>query len=274
MIPQVATLAAVSSAVAEVDHPAHPIDLRPEVVGWFIAQRDQIERAGVEEEQGDRDGGIDRKHREGAPGGGAEAAQQPEERVADAGRIGEHHDGAHQRAGERAYDDAGEQQHVGIEPPARNQAEPVYQRHGAQGADEGGQRHGPGASGPGGDRDHRAEPGPAGEAQQVWLGQRVSDHGLKRRATDAEAAAHQKRQHHPRGAQIPHDGGGFRVGVPEPGPDLAERERNRSRTQADQQAGHDDQSPGPRCVQRSRPGLFQLRAELADRLLVPEGSAG
>ncbi len=52
----------------EVDHPSQPIDLRPQMVGRLITQSDQIERAGMKQEQCNRNRGVDRKHGEGAPG--------------------------------------------------------------------------------------------------------------------------------------------------------------------------------------------------------------
>ena len=123
------------------------------------------------------------------------------------------------------HDDAGEQQNVRIEPPSRDQAQPIDQRHGASAPRKAASGTAQATAGPRGDGDHRTQAGSAGEPQQIRLGERIPDHRLERGAAHAEAPADQEREHHARRPQIADDGRGAGVGVPEPGPDLAERER-------------------------------------------------
>jgi hypothetical protein len=189
----------------EVDHSPQPIHFCSKVVRGLVAQGDQIERAGMIEDQDHWNGRIHREDSEGTPGCGTEPAQQPEEGIPDPWGIGQHHDRTHECAGKGSDDDTREEQHVGIEMPARYQAEPVDQRHRAEGTDERSHGHGPGAACLGGDRDHGPEPGAARKPEEIWLRQGVPDHGLQRGAADAEAAADQKGENHPRSTEVTND---------------------------------------------------------------------
>src|SRR3954469_1828068 len=220
------------------------MDFGTEMMRGFIAQRDQVQRSGLVEENRDRNRSIDSENRKRLPRGRAESTQQPEESVAHAGRIREHHDGAHQRAGKRADDHAGEQEDVGIQPPAGHEAEAVDQGHGGQGAEERGQRYGPGARSPGSDGDDRTQSGPAGESQQIRLGQRVPDHSLESGATDAEASAHQKREHYSWRSHISDDGSPGSSAMEEAVPDVAQGKRHRSGHQPDEKAAHNQYAQG------------------------------
>jgi hypothetical protein len=179
MMPQVATLAAVSSAV-------HPYTRRrvrstPRRGGArLLAQGEEVEITGAPDEDAQRAAPRRPRRPPGLPGGAAEAAEQPEKGVADGRRVGEHDDGAHERPGERADHDAREQEHPRVESAARDQGQTGTPRRWRHGAEKGGDRDRPGLR-PSRSRGRaRRRARAARQTQQVRLGQGIPDHGLER----------------------------------------------------------------------------------------------
>ena len=103
MMPQAATLAAVSSAVHTYTDPHRALDVGAEVVGGLLAEREEIETAGIEARECQAGStAYTVKTASDCHEEDAEPSQQPEECVPRRRGVGEHHDAAHERDEERA----------------------------------------------------------------------------------------------------------------------------------------------------------------------------
>ena len=203
---------------AHVDQPPGAIHVGAEVVGRLFAQGEQVEARGRarpdDAERQHRIGGEDRQR---LPRGRAEPAEQPEKGVADAGRVGDSTMMALMSApGERADDDARQQEHPGIEPAAGHEAQAVDQRHRGR-ARRGRRRPAPPTAPPRRVAMAITAPSPAPPERPSRYG---SASGFRIMAWSAapahgEAAADQEREQHARRAQVAHDGARLRVGMPE-----------------------------------------------------------
>jgi hypothetical protein len=158
-----------------------------------------------------------------------------------AGRVGQHDDGAHECPGERADDDAREQEYPGVEAAARHQGQPVHQSDGGQRRREM-PRPGTDQAPPEPLASARTAPSPAPPDSPSRYGsaRRIPNHGLERGAADGEAPADQEGEQHARRPQLADDGGGSRIGAEEPAPDVAESERHRAGGEAQREGNRDD----------------------------------
>src|ERR687898_974182 len=109
-----------------------------------------------------------------------------------------------------------------IEPATGHQAQSIYQCDRGQSSNEGSDRHGPRTPGSSCYSDYRSQTGTARQTQEIWLRERVPDHGLEGRAADAEAAADEKSQHHSWSTQVADDRGSIGIGIPEAVPNRLE----------------------------------------------------
>jgi hypothetical protein len=209
----------------------HPLHVDAELRRGLLAEGEQVESPGQGHGTGEPQCEEDPHPAGDLEAGVREVPDQPEEDAGPLHQTGHRGEEDDRRRGEGVEDDSGEEQR-GRREPAGAAGDGEEQEDGQDGSGERGGRHrgvaAPEGATEGEDRDP-AEGGAARDAEDVGIGEGVSEQSLEERARHRQGGADQRGERDPRQADAEHDVGARRLPAPgERAPHLADREPARA----------------------------------------------
>src|ERR1035437_4207271 len=182
--------------------------------GRLLTECERVEGASERQEEGQREGHVDGQRHDRTRRRARQRAKHPEHERLRARGVAKGEKEQQDRRGERVHDDTREEESTAVQPATRRRPD-ADDEDGRQRAEKRRERqrervedsrpHSGGRAETEERPDERSARGASGDAEEIGIGERVSEQSLKRGAREGQRAAHEHGQQRARKSQLAHD---------------------------------------------------------------------